>query len=79
MELTDIKSDDLAFFDRMWQKLGAERQLHLIGRLIELAEDSAELNFDAIFKHRLHDPAEEIRAKAIEGLWKTRIPRLSNR
>jgi HEAT repeat protein len=68
-ELTDIKKDDLAFFDQAWIKLGPKRQLQLISRLIEMAEDSAELNFDAIFRHRLHDPGEEIRAKAIEGLW----------
>ena len=68
-ELTDIKKDDLAFFDQAWIKLSPKRQLQLISRLIEMAEDSAELNFDAIFRHRLHDPGEEIRAKAIEGLW----------
>jgi HEAT repeat protein len=68
-ELTDIKRDDLAYFDLVWHKLSPVRQLHLISRFIEMGEDSAELDFDAIFRHRLHDPAEEIRAKAIEGLW----------
>ncbi|HAS05133.1 MAG TPA: hypothetical protein DCR71_05225 [Dehalococcoidia bacterium] len=71
VELTDIKSDDLAFFDQMWSGLGLTRKLQLINRLIELAEDLAELNFDAIFKHRLRDSEEEIRCKAIEGLWET--------
>jgi hypothetical protein len=69
VELTDIKNEDLAFFDRLWGGLSFKRQLHLISRLIELVEDSAELNFDAIFRHRLFDPREEIRSKAIEGLW----------
>ncbi|MDD4923813.1 MAG: HEAT repeat domain-containing protein [Dehalococcoidales bacterium] len=69
VELTDIKAEDLVFFDRVWKQLSPKRQLNLINRLIELAEDSAELNFDAIFRHRLYDPEEEIRCKAIEGLW----------
>ena len=69
VELTDIKNEDLAFFDRIWKGLSPKRQLHLISRLIELVEDSAELNFDAIFRSRLSDPGEEIRSKAIEGLW----------
>ena len=69
VELTDIKNEDLVFFDRVWSGLSPKRQLHLINRLIELGENSAELNFDAIFRHRLSDPAEEIRSKAIEGLW----------
>lgn len=68
-ELTDIKRDDLAFFDQVWSNLSPKRQLHLISRLIEMVEDVAELNFDAIFRHRLYDPKEEIRSKAIEGLW----------
>ena len=71
VELTDIKSDDLVFFNQIWSGLGLTRKLQLINRLIELAEDLAELNFDAIFKHRLRDPEEEIRCKAIEGLWET--------
>lgn len=69
VELTDIKIEDLAFFDRVWNQLSPKRRLNLISRLIELAEDSAELNFDAIFRHHLFDPGEEIRSKAIEGLW----------
>ncbi len=69
VELTDIKSEDLAFFDRVWSQLSPKRKLHIISRLIEMTEDSAELNFDAIFRHRLRDPEEDIRCKAIEGLW----------
>ncbi len=68
-ELSDIKAEDLNFFDLTWKQLNPKRQLELISRLIDMAENSTELNFDSIFKHRLHDPQEEIRSKAIEGLW----------
>jgi len=38
-------------------------------RLVELAEDNFELDFDEIFKGRLKDEDAEVRSKAIEGLW----------
>ena len=59
----------LSFFNQVWKQISPKRQLQILGRLIELAEDTPELNFDAIFKHRLQDPNEEVRSKAIEGLW----------
>ena len=47
-----------------------DQKIQLINRLIELAEDLTELNFDAILS-TAHGPEEEIRRKAIEGLWET--------
>jgi HEAT repeat protein len=37
--------------------------------LVELAEASFQVNFDAIFRHCLADPDERVRAIAIDGLW----------
>ncbi|MFA5629685.1 MAG: HEAT repeat domain-containing protein [Dehalococcoidales bacterium] len=71
VELTDIKASDLVFFDQVWQTLNPERKLQIINRLTEMAEDLTEVNFDAIFRHRLYDPEPEIRTKAIEGLWES--------
>jgi len=78
VELTDIKAEDLSFFDQVWKQLNSNRQLQLTTRLIEMSEDAAELNFDAIFKRRLHDPDEDIRSKAIEGLWENEDSSLIN-
>jgi HEAT repeat protein len=40
-------------------------------RLVELAEDNFELDFDNIFKSHLNDQDAEVRSKAIEGLWES--------
>lgn len=41
----------------------------LVQALVQLAEASFQVNFDAIFRHCLGDPDEEVRAAAIDGLW----------
>jgi HEAT repeat protein len=41
----------------------------VVSRLVELAEENAELDFTGVFKACLKDPDEEVREKAIEGLW----------
>jgi HEAT repeat protein len=68
-ELSDLKPEELRLFDRVWEEIEPKRRRQIIYQLVELAEDNIELNFDGIFKHRLKDPSDEVRAKAIEGLW----------
>jgi len=45
-------------------------------RLVELAIENFELNFDGIFKGCLRDPDAEVRSQAIEGLWENEEPSL---
>ncbi len=68
-ELSNLNSEELEFFERSWVAIEAERRRQIVHRLVELAEDNLELNFDAIFKYCLKDQDDEIRSKAIEGLW----------
>jgi HEAT repeat protein len=68
-ELSDLNPEEMRFFNQAWQEIEQKRRQQIINRLVELAEDSVELNFDAIFKHCLKDPDEAVRRKAIEGLW----------
>jgi hypothetical protein len=68
-DLSDINADELNYFSEIWSKIPAERRIKIISRLVDLAEDNFELNFDSIFKNCLRDPAPEVRSKAIEGLW----------
>jgi HEAT repeat protein len=56
-------------FRKVWETLPAERRRRLLHSLVELAEASFQVNFDAIFRHCLQDPDDEVRATAIEGLW----------
>lgn len=57
-----------AFVNR-WPKMEVERRRRIIRSLVEIAEASFEVDFGAIFRFCLADEDEEVRAKAIDGLW----------
>jgi len=65
---------------RFWTRVPAERRRTVVDRMVELAEDSVELDFSTVFKLCLRDSDEQVRQKAIAGLWecedRTLIPRL---
>jgi len=74
--LSDLKPAELAELEKVWPKLTAKRRRQIVSRLVELAEDNVELNFDGIFKSLLTDPDEEVRNQAIGGLWEDEAPSL---
>ena len=67
--LSDLAGQNLALFRTMWDAFPASRRARLLQALVELAETSFQVNFDAIFRHCLDDPYDEVRAAAIDGLW----------
>ena len=69
VELSDLSPAELGVFARTWFTIPAERQLWIVSTLVELAEDSAELDFHAVFKMCLKDGDEPVVEKAMEGLW----------
>ena len=68
-ELSNLSQEELELLDEVWGKRKPKWRQRLMYRLIELAENNVELNFDSIFKHRLKDQDEQVRSQAIEGLW----------
>lgn len=56
-------------FARVWANLAVERRRDIAQRLIELAEQNFELDFNALFRHLLGDADARVRASGIEGLW----------
>jgi HEAT repeat protein len=67
--LSDLAQERLLAFRQEWENLDAVQRRRLILALVELAEASFEVNFDAIFRGCLQDPNADVRAAAIEGLW----------
>ncbi len=67
--LSDLSGQKLADFRRMWDAFPVAQRRRLAHALAGLAEASFQVNFDAIFRHCLDDPDEQVRATAIEGLW----------
>jgi len=68
-ELSILSSKELELFERSWSAIKPKRRRQTVYRLVELAENNLGLNFDSIFKYCLKDRDDEVRSKAIEGLW----------
>ena len=68
-DLSNLHPEDLDLFRSLWTTIEVKRRRQIVQRLVELAEDNLELNFDSILKHCLKDQDDEVRSEAIEGLW----------
>jgi HEAT repeat protein len=75
-DLSSLNSTELKQLEPAWATVEPKRRRQIMYRLVELAEDNFELDFDAIFKGRLKDEDAEVRSKAIEGLWENEEPAL---
>lgn len=67
--LSDLAGERLALFWDTWETLLVTQRCRLANALVELAEASFEVNFDAIFRRLMDDPEAEVRTAAIDGLW----------
>jgi HEAT repeat protein len=67
--LSDLSNAQLAEFSEYWTGFSTDRKRVLLSSLVELAEASFEVNFDGIFRDRLDDPDDKVRATAVDGLW----------
>jgi len=68
-ELSNLSAQELELFLGAWAVLEAKRRREIISRLVELAYDNVEFNFDSIFENCLADRDADVRSGAIEGLW----------
>ncbi len=71
VELSGMTTAQLALLTGDWSAIETERRRQIVSRLVELAEDNLELNFNGIFKYCLDDTDVEVRRQAIEGLWES--------
>ena len=69
IEVSDLSPRELGRFARVWFSIPVERQRSTMATMVDLAEDTPELDFCAIFKMCLKEKDEEVLEKAIEGLW----------
>lgn len=68
-DLSSLNSAELKLLEQAWPTIEPKRRRQIMYRLVELAEDNFELDFDNLFKGRIKDTDAEVRSKAIEGLW----------
>ena len=69
IEMSDLSPGELGKFARAWHKAPPDRKKKVVEGLVEMSEHSAEMDFSAVFKLCLKDPDEQVRDKAITGLW----------
>ncbi len=67
--LSSMSRAEMERFAETWRDLGPQRQCQLLSRLVEMAEENVELDYNSIFLMCLHSPDPEVREKAILGLW----------
>ena len=68
-QLSGLAGDEAAKLDEAWGALSVERKRGLLERLVELAEDNAELDFSHVFRSSLQDSEAVVRQGAVQGLW----------
>lgn len=67
--LSDLTVDSAGRFADGLSPFSFERRRSVLTHLVELAEESVDLNFDSIFRKSMYDEDEEVREIAINGLW----------
>jgi len=67
--LSDLSRERLPAFVEAWEVLDTPDRRRLIHALVDLAEASFQVNYDAIFRQTMSDPDPEVRAASIDGLW----------
>ena len=68
-DLSGLDNGDAKQVVEALNEASPERRRDALKNMTELAEESIELNFDAIFRQCLGDEDGEVRQAAIEGLW----------
>ena len=69
VHLSHLAGEQEKAFLGVWPQIRVRRRRQVVRRLVELADDNVELNFDAVFLACLSDADAEVRAVAVRGLW----------
>jgi HEAT repeat protein len=67
--LSGMDGAKVRLFREAWPTISLERRRRIITSLVEIAEASFEVDFNAVFRFCLKDEDEKVRGMAIEGLW----------
>lgn len=74
LNLSSLNSDEAKLFSEALPYIIKQKRLDMLVKLLELAEENLELNFDIIYSECTTDPDPDIRLKAAEGLGESEDP-----
>ncbi len=67
--LSGMSPQELGIFAERWPNIPLERQRAILEHMVHLTEESFGADFNAIFRSLLASEDDQIRAKALDGLW----------
>jgi HEAT repeat protein len=76
--LSGMDRDEILLFQEAWPSIAVKRRRQIINFLVEITEESFEVNFSPVFRFCLGDEDERVREAAIEGLWEDNDTTLIN-
>jgi HEAT repeat protein len=76
VNFSELDAIEVQRFEEAWPDIDAGRRVQIISELTDLAQDSVDLNFDAIYKLALRDEEPLVRAAALNGLQEYEGPDL---
>jgi HEAT repeat protein len=68
VNFSELDAIEAERFEEAWPEIEPGRRISIISELTDLAQDSVDLNFDAIYKLALRDKEPLVRAAALRGL-----------
>ena len=71
--LDSVQREEL---DRRWTTIDVRRRRRVLQELVDLAEDNADLDFDAVFLRGLQANDPDVRLESLRGLWEADSPDL---
>lgn len=74
VNLSDLTPEEISLLRQNWLSIGARKRNDIIKKLVQLAEENFELNFDNVFACCAADPEGSVRVKAAEGLGESDSP-----
>ncbi len=74
--LSGLDKNQLEQVKSIWNTLPADRRVAAMQHLVELGDDTFEVDFNALFRMGLYDADPAVRAVAISGLWEDDDPAL---
>ena len=77
--LSQLSEEQQQQLSEAWPGIDVRRRQRLVQELVDLAEDNAELNFDAVFLRGLEDEDADVRLESLRGLWEHESPLLIGR
>jgi HEAT repeat protein len=70
-QLSGLTGEEEREFKDGWGTIPIARRVEVVERLVELGEESAEMDFHSVFCHALNDEEPSVRERSINGLWET--------